>query len=609
MSMPTDVQKRLSGSSVKLESAWQNHSGGWQDLGAQLVYTQDATGQYGSFYWQAAEEYNLEPDAIAANPNPESFGPIEIDPYLERLAQILNNRIPERWQCQFRYKEHRFLFDLTVSPILMPDGTTTRVLVMGSEVVPAPENSGSNNGKKLAAVLPPTEQNSLEIAAGLTIITPSLDLSQQLMWENYQKLLSKISRNIRRTLDLDTIWQQAVDDLGQGLAVSRCIICPYPCEEGNQEIAIVAEYTQDSVNSLLGQTLALDPSSWEKAIASREPLIIELGAHELAPQESMLVVVTAYKDQPNSLIALYHQDSNYRWKREEIELVREVADQVGTAIAHATLYKELESARQEAEEASRLKSEFLANTSHELRTPLNGMLGFLKLILEGMTDDPEEQMEFIEEAYRSALHLLSIINDILDIAKIEAGKMELELGEVDLDELLDDVEDFTKTQASQKNLSFRIQKPATRDKIILLGNYQRLLQVLLNLVGNAIKFTNEGGVLISAEIVRKKITIQNQELPGMVKVRVIDTGIGVSLEKQNKLFQSFSQVHGGHNRPYGGTGLGLYISQKLIEAMKGVVNFYSMGEGLGSTVTFTVPLYQDPVMVSEQNNDNPDPLI
>ncbi|HBE37056.1 MAG TPA: histidine kinase, partial [Cyanobacteria bacterium UBA11368] len=271
-----------------------------------------------------------------------------------------------------------------------------------------------------------------------------------------------------------------------------------------------------------------------------------------------------------------------------------------TAIAHATLYEELKEARQQAEESSRLKSEFLANTSHELRTPLNGMIGFLKLILEGMAEDPEEQQEFIQEAYRSALHLLNIINDILDIAKIEAGKMELELGSVKLKELFDRVDDFARTQAQQKNLSLRFQLPSAHDDVIVYGNYQRLLQVMLNLVGNAIKFTHEGGVTITAEVQKKKVLFKDQELPGMVVVRVADTGIGVSLEKQDRLFQKFTQVDGGLNRKYGGTGLGLTISQKLVETMGGQVNFYSMGEGLGSTVTFTVPLYQEPLIVSSK---------
>jgi signal transduction histidine kinase len=226
-----------------------------------------------------------------------------------------------------------------------------------------------------------------------------------------------------------------------------------------------------------------------------------------------------------------------------------------------------------------------------------------------MADDPEEQQEFIQEAYRSGLHLLNIINDILDIAKIEAGKMELELGPVRLHELFNDLEDFTRTQAEQKNLSLQIQLPATSDEIIVLANYQRLLQVMLNLVGNAIKFTHEGGVTISADVVRQKVIFQNQVLPGMVKVRVADTGIGVSLDKQDKLFQSFSQVDGSRTRQYGGTGLGLTISQKLVEAMGGAVNFYSMGEGLGSTVTFTVPLYQEPVIVLDPNEDSLDLLL
>jgi signal transduction histidine kinase len=337
------------------------------------------------------------------------------------------------------------------------------------------------------------------------------------------------------------------------------------------------------------------------------------------PLQTRLAVATHYLEQSNGLIVLYQCDPDRVWTQAEIEFMQELADQVGTAIAHASLFsesqtlatelqrvncdlrqkhRELEEARHQAEAASHLKSEFLANTSHELRTPLNGMIGFLKLILDGMAEDPEEQREFLEEAHRSAMHLLEIINDVLDIAKIEAGKMQIELSPVNLDEVLAQLENMTRTQVRQKFLSFEIQQPATHDEILLYGNYQRLLQVLLNLVGNAIKFTHEGGITISAEVIKKRVVVQNQELPGLVKIRVADTGIGVSLDKQDKLFQSFSQVDGSLTRQYGGTGLGLAISQKLVEAMGGVVNFYSMGEGLGSTVTFTIPLYQEPVMIT-----------
>ncbi|MEH2462690.1 AAA-like domain-containing protein [Nostoc sp.] len=257
------------------------------------------------------------------------------------------------------------------------------------------------------------------------------------------------------------------------------------------------------------------------------------------------------------------------------------------------------------EEGERTKREFLANVSHEIRTPLNGMIGFLKLILEGMADDPEEQNQFLAEAHQLSIHLLNIINDILDIAKIEAGKMELAYAPVKLNELFSDVESFMRPQVKMRNLSFRMQMPATSDEIIVQSNYQRLLQVMLNLVGNAIKFTHEGGVTVSADLVLKKANFQDQQFPGMVRVHVADTGIGVSLDKQDKLFQLFSQVDNSSNRQYGGTGLGLVISQKIIESMGGQLNFYSVGEGLGSTVTFTVPLYQYPVIIQPEFKGSP----
>ena len=135
----------------------------------------------------------------------------------------------------------------------------------------------------------------------------------------------------------------------------------------------------------------------------------------------------------------------------------------------------------------------------------------------------------------------------------------------------------------------------------MYGNYQRILQVILNLVGNGIKFTQEGGIVISAEVNNKKVEFQGKEFLGMVKISVADSGIGVSLEKQNKLFENFYQVDGSRTKSYGGTGLGLAISQKLVEAMGGTISFYSMGEGLGSTVTFTIPLSHLPVIKTVQS--------
>ena len=570
--------------SQNLESITSKIDGSLPTLGAELVYTQDGAGRYLTFCWQHSELLGLNTETIVEELNQtQTFAAVDKVTYLERLYRILTGLVPERFQCWFSYHQELFELDLVISPIMPSLGTpATTVLVMGRLV------QATLNKKQVPVVSKTPTQIELAIR------------SQQ-----HQKLINRITRNIRRTLDLDIIWQQTVDSLGKALRLERCIICPY--QPFSSKVQVRAEYRQPELKSMLGSEIDITSEpAFAQVLTTLEPVVMEVSGYRESGRQKTLVIATCYQDQVNGLVALNWQDECYTLTESELELAKEAADQLGTAIAHATLYKELEAARQKAEEASRLKSEFLANVSHEIRTPLNGMIGFLKLILEGMADDTEEQNQFLAEAHHLSIHLLNIINDILDIAKIEAGKMELTYAPVKLDELFSDVENFMRPPAEMKNLSFRMQMPATSDEIIVQSNYQRLLQVMLNLVGNAIKFTHEGGVNVSADLVLKKAkpNFQGQEFPGMVKVCVADTGIGVSLDKQDKLFQLFSQVDGSRTRHYGGTGLGLAISQKLVEAMGGEVHFYSLGEGLGSTVTFTVPLYQQPVMVSSSDSDS-----
>ncbi|MCA1993480.1 MAG: GAF domain-containing protein [Coleofasciculus sp. S288] len=556
-----------------MESATaQGKSGFLQGLGSELVFTQDASGQYRSFYWKDAELHGLTNEQVVGLPLRETFRPSALDVYCEQIQRILERGTPERCIQLFCYQDKSFPLELVISPVLQADGKTSTVLVMG---------------------------RLLPDSAVQTVIDSLVPLSL----DPNQKLLTQIARKIRRSLDLDLIRQETVKSLGRALQVNRCIVCSY--KPNKRKVRVEAEYCQDGFGSMLGKEMTLESEPYLKeALLSPDPVVVKQVETNQFQEFSVLTVSTTYQDQPNGLICLHQCDRHRTWSEAEVELVRELAEQVGTAIAQGTLYKELEIASERAEEASRLKSEFLANTTHELRTPLNGIICSLKLIIDGMVDSPEEQNEFLEDAHRSALHLLEIINDILDIAKIEAGKMELEFSPVRLDDLFQAAEKFTHNQAQQKNLSLSFELPPTHDPVILYGNYQRLLQVLLNLVGNAVKFTHEGGVTVSGEIIKKKITFRDQQLPGFVKVRVADTGIGVSLDKQELLFQTFSQVDGSRTRQYGGTGLGLTISQKLVEQMGGTVHFYSMGEGLGSTVTFTVPLYQEPVMISSHSIDS-----
>ena len=545
----------------------------WHSLGAELVFTQDSSGKYLSFYWAKAEDYNLVSEEIIGKSLEDIFTPLETNNYYHKLHQVIQKRIPEKFSCTFNYQDKQLGFELIINPIISPLGLVKSVLVLGYFL-------GKGN---------------------IPIITNSnLCLSS----EQPQQILTNITQKLRRTLDLETIKLHTVDSLGQAFGVSRCLLLSYNYK--NNKLKVETEYRQNKLNikSMLGYQIDVefDPF-FSQALSSKAVLTIDIIDRENSEQiKSILAVTTYYQEDVLGLICLHQCDQYRHWHQEEIELIKELAEQVATAIAHATIYQQLEESRIQAEDASKMKSDFLASTSHELRTPLNGIIGFLKLILEGMTDSAEEQKEFIQEAYNSAIHLLNLINDILDIAKIEAGKMELDLYPVNLNNLLENVASFHRPQAEKKHLNFELQVPKTYKSILAYGNYQRILQVVYNLVGNAIKFTHEGGITITVDIVLKEINRNNHKFPGLVKIGIADTGIGVSLEEQDKLFQKFFQVNSGHNREYGGTGLGLAISQKLVEAMGGKISFYSMGEGLGSTVIFTIPLHEIPVIQTFEKN-------
>ena len=247
-----------------------------------------------------------------------------------------------------------------------------------------------------------------------------------------------------------------------------------------------------------------------------------------------------------------------------------------------TANRDLAWQQQQAESASRLKSEFLANTSHELRTPLNSILGFIRLILDGLCDSPEEERQFMENAHNSAKHLLALINDVLDIAKIEAGKMIVEPVNVDLDLLFEEVRILLHVQSEQKHLVLDV-TPPQREHNQVYADPDKLKQVLINLLGNAIKFTDAGSVTLSA---------QPASTSSLTEITVKDTGIGIPTDRQTNVTEAFVQADGATTRKYGGTGLGLSISKRLMEMMGGSLELTSEGVGHGTTVTLTVPIEQ-----------------
>lgn len=253
--------------------------------------------------------------------------------------------------------------------------------------------------------------------------------------------------------------------------------------------------------------------------------------------------------------------------------------------------QELRQAWENAQMANQLKNEFLANTSHELRTPLNAIIGCVRLVRDGCCDDREEELEFLERADNAAIHLLKIINDILDIAKIESGTMSLDLETLDLGSIVQDVLDMQALQIQQKGLT--LNRPAKSDPIWVKGDGDKLKQVLLNIVYNAIKFTHSGSITAKIEVVHDVDTPDDsrETVPApRVSVTIQDTGIGIDPKDQQKLFHPFVMVDGSHTRSYEGTGLGLAISKNFMKLMGGSIGLYSQGVGQGTAVTVSLPL-------------------
>ena len=289
--------------------------------------------------------------------------------------------------------------------------------------------------------------------------------------------------------------------------------------------------------------------------------------------------------------------------------------------------EEIVSAWKEAQAANQLKSEFLATTSHELRTPLNGIINCIRIVQDGYCDSKEEEEEFLQQADDAAIHLLGIINDVLDISKIEAGKLSVIIDKVDLQKIVNEVVDIH--LASIQNKKLKLNLPDWHQKLYVLADAAKLKQVLINVVSNAVKFTDYGNISLDIAIkssfdngyqyllaptkesqLEEDIPLSQEKLPEViltsqnyqpsnyknknypqqVVITIEDTGIGIAESEQQKLFNPFVMVDGSTTRKFGGTGLGLAISRNLIELMSGSISLSSEGEGKGTIVQISLPL-------------------
>ena len=303
----------------------------------------------------------------------------------------------------------------------------------------------------------------------------------------------------------------------------------------------------------------------------------------------LIIIPLAIKGQSIGVLELEFYDETRQPSTNELNLVITLANQAAVTLENARLYQEQLETAEQLREIDTLKSQFLANMSHELRTPLNSIIGFSRVIMKGI-DGPvtDLQQQDLSAIYNAGQHLLNMINDILDISKIEAGKMELAFDDVDINNVIESV--LSTARGLVKDKPVKLVTKIEKDIPIITADPTRVRQILLNLISNAAKFTDEGSITVTT---RKQI---NQKGKKEIYISVTDTGAGIADEDQDKLFVPFSQVDGSPTRKVGGTGLGLSITKLLVELHGGEIGVTS-AEGEGSTFWFTLRMPE----VTEQN--------
>ncbi|MEG4227381.1 PAS domain S-box protein [Microcoleus sp. N9_B2] len=457
-----------------------------------------------------------------------------------------------------------------------------------------------------------------------------------------ERLVSAIAQRVRQSLNLTQTLSTAVHEVRQLLATDRTVIYRFDSEE---TAIVVVESVGDDWMPLLGRkvqrtsfgesyvwlysaetiqamadiytaNLSEEHRDLLASLQVRANVVVPIFigdesqglATEYSPETRIELPGRSLETSQHRLwgLLIAHQCRSPRvWTDSEVDLLGRLSVQLAIAIQQSTLFEQAQQAREAALEASRMKSLFLANMSHEIRTPMNGVMGMTDLLLK--TNLTPEQIDFVQTLKLSGQNLLSIINDILDLSKLEAGEMRLEILEFNLSICMNEVLDLLATPAEEKG----IEVVALIDSDVPLqikGDAARLRQILTNLINNAIKFTESGEVVIEvanasnpgllAASDNQKILesieplkIENNDSM-LLLFKVTDTGIGIAPEDKKKLFQSFTQVDASTTRKYGGTGLGLAISKELVELMGGQIGVEST-PGQGSTFWFTVPTVKE----------------
>jgi GAF domain-containing protein len=403
--------------------------------------------------------------------------------------------------------------------------------------------------------------------------------------------LGEVGRALSSTLNLEAVLLTIVTRATQLTETAGCVIWEYdkPCEEFRQRVSHYADDADAAILPVRGGVTTiprgqgLTTQVMEERQAVQIPDITVEGAYEspvrmsliAAGHRALLGVPLLSEDEIIGVLAVTRKTPGL-FEPETVRLLSTFATQSALAIQNARLFHEIEDKSRQLEAASRHKSEFLANMSHELRTPLNAIIGFSEVLAERMFGElNEKQDEYLKDIYASGQHLLSLINDILDLSKVEAGRMELELADFSLPAALDNALTLVRERANRRGITLG---RAIDDRVgMIRGDERKVKQVLLNLLSNALKFTPEGG----------RIDVRATMTDGMAEISVADTGVGIAPEDQEAIFEEFRQV-GTADKKVEGTGLGLALSRKFIELHGGRIWVHSQ-PGKGSAFSFTLP--------------------
>jgi signal transduction histidine kinase len=403
------------------------------------------------------------------------------------------------------------------------------------------------------------------------------------------KALGEVSQAVSSTLDLETVLTRIVSHAVQLSGTDGGAIYEY--DEQSKEFLLRAtdHMEEELITALRANPPRLGDGVVGRAAASREPVQVPNILEERAYAPRMRQMLERFGFRASLAVPLLREDriigglvvrrkSTGEFRPEVIELLKTFATQSVLAIQNARLFREIEDKSRQIEAANRHKSEFLANMSHELRTPLNAIIGFSEVLGERLFGElNEKQAEYTDDILTSGRHLLSLINEILDLSKVEAGRMELELATFDLPLAIDNARTFVRERATRHGITLDVKIDERLGDIV--GDERKIKQILLNLLSNAVKFTPEGG----------RVGINARQTNGVVEISVTDTGIGISPVDQPKIFEEFRQVGTDYAHKVEGTGLGLTLAKKFVELHGGEI-WVESEVGKGSTFVFTLPL-------------------